>query len=422
MKILVIGSGGREHTLIWKISQSFGVKKIFAAPGNAGMAALAELVDISAENISGLLDFALKNKIDLTIVGPEAALVAGIVDEFQKAGLKIWGPNKAAARIEGSKIFAKNLLKKYGLPQAEFEVFDNLGKARAYLEGKSYPLVVKADGLAAGKGVIIARSRPEAEAALLEIMEKKVFGEAGRQVVIEEFLEGEEASILAFSDGQTVLPMVSAQDHKRIFDNDAGPNTGGMGAYSPASVVTEKIYQEVSEKILKPAIKGLGKEGIIYQGVLYAGLMITKTGPKVLEFNCRFGDPETQAILPRLKNDLLKIIEASLAGKLKKIQLRWSEKACVCVVLASGGYPGLYEKGFEILGLDEAARMKDIFVFHAGTTIKNGQVVTAGGRVLGVTGLGNNIRGAISHTYQAVGKIEFEKMHYRKDIGQKALI
>lgn len=421
MKILVIGSGGREHALVWKISASPRVKKIFAAPGNAGMANLAELVEISAENIPALLDFAQKNKIDLTVVGPEVPLTSGIVDEFQAAGLKIFGPARLAAQIEGSKIFAKKIMKKYRVPQADFEEFDDFQKARDYLKEKKYPLVVKADGLAAGKGVIIAQNENQAQAALSEIMEKKVFGAAGERVLIEEFLEGEEASLLAFTDGVTILPMAAAQDHKRVFDNDQGPNTGGMGAYSPTPVVTPEIAEEVLEKILKPTIFGLCREGVIYQGVLYAGLMLTKTEPKVLEFNARFGDPETQVILPRLKNDLLEIMEATINNRLEKIKLVWDERACVCVVLASGGYPGSYQKGFEIFGLEKVKKMKDVMVFHAGTTLKNGKIVTAGGRVLGVTGFGEGIKEAIKKTYEAVEKIKFEKMHYRRDIGQKAL-
>ena len=388
MKILVIGSGGREHALVWKLKQSPRVKKIFCAPGNAGISELAELADISAENIPGLLDFAREKTIDLVVVGPEAPLVGGIVDEFQKAGLTVWGPGQQAAQLEGSKYFAKDLMKKYLIPQADFGVFENFQKARDFLKGKKYPLVVKADGLAAGKGVIIARDEGEAVEALSEIMEKKIFGPAGNLVVIEEFLQGEEASLLAFSDGRNILPMVSAQDHKQVFDNDEGPNTGGMGAYSQVPVVTPKIYQEVSEKILKPTIAGLNKEGIKYVGVLYAGLMITKDGPKVLEFNVRFGDPETQVILPRLKNDLVTVIEASLAGRLEKIKMEWDNRACVCVVLAAGGYPGSYVKGDEISGFEEVKRMKDVIVFHAGTKLKDGKIVTNGGRILGVTALG----------------------------------
>jgi phosphoribosylamine--glycine ligase len=421
VKILVIGSGGREHALVWKLKQSPRVKKIFCAPGNAGISELAELADISAENIPGLLDFAREKTIDLVVVGPEAPLVGGIVDEFQKAGLTVWGPGQQAAQLEGSKYFAKDLMKKYLIPQADFGVFENFQKARDFLKGKKYPLVVKADGLAAGKGVIIARDEGEAVEALSEIMEKKIFGPAGNLVVIEEFLQGEEASLLAFSDGRNILPMVSAQDHKQVFDNDEGPNTGGMGAYSPVPVVTPKIYQEVSEKILKPTIAGLNKEGIKYVGVLYAGLMITKDGPKVLEFNVRFGDPETQVILPRLKNDLVTVIEASLAGRLEKIKLEWDNRACVCVVLAAGGYPGSYVKGDEISGFEEVKRMKDVIVFHAGTKLKDGKIVTNGGRILGVTALGEGIKETVKKTYQAVGKIKFNNMHFRTDIGQKAL-
>ncbi|HOX54490.1 MAG: phosphoribosylamine--glycine ligase [Candidatus Omnitrophica bacterium] len=421
MKILVIGSGGREHALVWKIAQSKLVDKIFCAPGNGGIAEIAECVNIKVDDIAGLLKFAIEKKIDLTVVGPEIPLVAGIVDKFQAKGLKIFGPNKFAAQLEGSKVFAKEFMVRNNIPTAKFKSFDDSLNAKDYIDEVGAPLVVKAEGLASGKGVIICSSETEAESAIDLIMEEKVFKEAGNRVVIEEYLEGEEASILAISDGENFVVLESSQDHKRIFDNDQGPNTGGMGAYSPAPVVSENLKQEIAQEILKPVIDGMKKEGHEFRGVLYAGLMITKEGPKVLEFNVRFGDPETQAILPRLKSDLVEIIFAALDGKLADFKLEWDSRPCVCVVMAAGGYPGDYEKNKLISGLDKAKELKDIVVFHAGTKRENGKILTSGGRVLGVTGLGNGITDAIDKTYQAVAKISFEKAHFRKDIGAKAI-
>lgn len=421
MKILVIGSGGREHTLVWKIAQSKLANKIYAAPGNGGIAELAECVDIKADDIDGLLNFAIKNKIDLTVVGPEAPLVSGIVDKLQKKGLKVFGPSENAAQLEGSKVFAKEFMARHKIPTAKFKVFDDSLDAKDYINEVGAPLVVKADGLAAGKGVIICKSEAEAEAAIDLIMEKRVFKDAGNRVVIEECLEGEEASILVISDGKNFVTLESSQDHKRIFDNDEGPNTGGMGAYSPAPVVTNDLLDKIKKEVCLPTIKGMSSEGNVFKGVLYAGLMITKDGPMVLEYNVRFGDPETQAILPRLKSDLVEIIIASLNGKLDKFKLQWDSRACVCIVMASGGYPGSYEKGKVISGLDKAKDMKDVIVFHAGTKLENGQVLTSGGRVLGVTGLGDGIKAAIDNTYKAVDKIKFDKAHFRKDIGLKAI-
>lgn len=432
MKILVIGSGGREHALVWEIAQSKLVDNIFCAPGNGGIAQQAECLEIKAEDIPQLLEFARKEKIDLTVVGPEIPLSLGIVDEFNKYKLRIFGPAKSAARLEASKVFAKEIMRKYNVATAGFEIFDNPENAKKYIEKIGAPCVVKADGLAAGKGVVVAKTIDEAKQAVQQMMQEKIFGDSGNKVIVEECLEGQEASILVFTDSREVIPLASSQDHKRIFDNDKGPNTGGMGAYSPAPVVTKELFDEVLEKIIYRTIDGLVKEGIDYRGILYAGIMITKDGPKTLEFNVRFGDPETQAIIPRLKSDLLEVMLAVSEGKLKNIVkaggLKWDNRACVCVVCASGGYPGDYQKGKEISGLEEAAKMKDVVVFHAGTkkvTKSQGHkvtsIVTNGGRVLGVTGLGNTIREAIDHTYQAVGKISFERMHYRKDIGARAL-
>jgi len=432
MRILIIGSGGREHALVWKISQSKLVDKIFCAPGNGGISKQAECIDIKADDMPHLLEFAKREKIDLTVVGPEVSLAGGIVDEFNNYKLRIFGPNKKAAQLEASKVFAKELMAKYNVPSADFKIFDNANEAKKYIELKGAPCVVKADGLAQGKGVIVAKTTDEARQAVVSIMQEKVFGDAGRRVIVEDCLFGEEASIIVLTDSREVIPLASSQDHKRVFENDFGPNTGGMGAYSPAPVVTKELFDEILQKIIYRTIDGLAKEGIDYKGALYAGIMITDEGPKVLEFNVRFGDPETQAILPRLKSDLLEFMLAASEGKLNRVKktggLNWDTRTCVCVVCSSGGYPGEYEKGKEILGLEEVEKMQDIVVFHAGTqrlndsTTQRPKTVTNGGRVLGVTGLGNTIKEAIEHTYQAVERIHFEGMHYRRDIGQKALI
>ena len=420
MRVLVVGSGGREHTLVWKISQSMQVEKIYCAPGNGGTAQLAENINIAADDINALADFAEQNKIDLTVAGPELPLVNGIVDEFQKRNLKIFGPSKKAAELEGSKAFSKKIMVKYGIPTAETKIFDNAEEAIAYAKTKTN-CVVKADGLAAGKGVLICKSAADAVNAVNKVLVEKAFGSAGNRVIIEELLEGEEASFLVFSDGKTIKPMVSSQDHKRIFDGDKGLNTGGMGAYSPAPVVTAELQQEIMEKVMKPAVEGMAKEGTPYVGVLYAGIMVTEKGPKVLEFNARFGDPETQVILPRLDSDLVEIMLACADGKLAEQEVNWKEDACTCIVIASGGYPENYEKGKEISGLEDAAKMPGAFVFHAGTKIADGKTVTSGGRVLGVTALGKTINDSIEKAYAAASKISFEKMHYRKDIGYRAL-
>jgi phosphoribosylamine---glycine ligase len=421
MKILVIGSGGREHALVWKISQSKKVDKVYCAPGNAGISQLAECINIKADDIEGLRKFAFDNKIDLTIVGPEAPLTEGIVDHFQKIRLKVFGPSKAAAKLEGSKIYAKEVMMRYEVPTATFKEFTNERDAIKYLQDSSFPIVVKADGLAAGKGVVVAQDFEEAEEAVDRMLVKKEFGTASSKIIIEECLIGEEASILAFCDGKHFKVMQSAQDHKRIFDNDMGPNTGGMGAYSPAPVVTDKIIKEVEEKVFKRMVDGMQKEGAPFVGVLYAGIMVTKNGPKVLEFNTRFGDPETQPILMRLKTDIIDIIEHILEGKLDKINIEWDKRASVCIVLASKGYPGNYEKGQIISGLDDAAKLKDAYVFHAGTSNVNGKIVTSGGRVLGVTAMGDTIEQAITKAYSAVRMVKFDGMHYRSDIGKRAL-
>jgi phosphoribosylamine--glycine ligase len=425
MRILVIGSGGREHALVWKLAQSPLAKKIFCAPGNGGIAGLAECIDIKVENIPALAEFCLKERIDFTVVGPEVPLCEGIVDEFSKCGMNIFGPDKASARMEGSKVFSKNLMAKYKVPTADFRVFDDPQAAKKYIEGINGPCVVKADGLAAGKGVVVAKNVDEARQAVVEMMEKKIFGAAGGRIIIEECLQGQEASILVFTDSREVIPLVSSQDHKRVFDNDQGPNTGGMGAYSPAPVVTRQLFQEILEKIVYRTIDGLMKEGMTYKGVLYAGVMLTPEGPKALEFNVRFGDPETQVIIPRMKSDLLELMMATSNQTLSKVVksggLEWDNRACACVVCSSGGYPGDYRKDKLISGLDDAARIKDAMVFHAGTRLSNGLCFTSGGRVLGVTGLGRTIKDAVAKAYTAVKKINFEGMHYRKDIGSKAI-
>jgi len=421
MKVLVIGGGGREHALVWKISQSPRVKKIYCAPGNAGIAQLAECLSVSAEDVKGLTARAEKERVDLTVVGPEAPLTLGIVEAFKEKGMRIFGPSQKAAEIEGSKAFAKDLMKKYRIPTGDSQTFTDHGPAVKYAKGKGAPLVVKADGLAAGKGVIICRSVDEALSALDLIMVQKAFGAAGGKVVVEEFLEGEEASFLAFTDGEAVLPLPTSQDHKAIYDKDQGPNTGGMGAYSPAPVVNKRVHREVMEKVMSPTVRGMAKEGRKYQGVLYAGLMIKEEKTKVLEFNARLGDPEAQPLLMRMKSDLVPVLEATIDGTLAQQKIEWEDRASVCVVIASGGYPGSYEKGKVISGLQEAAKVRDTFVFHAGTTLKEGKVVTNGGRVLGVTALGSGIQEAIQRAYEAVAKISWEGAYYRKDIGQKAL-
>lgn len=417
MKVMVVGGGGREHALVWKIAQSPRVEEIFCAPGNAGIKKIARCVDISAEDIKALADFAEKKSIDLTVVGPEAPLVEGIVDEFEARGLKAFGPNKAASQIEGSKVFAKNLMEKYNIPTAAFRVFDNSIDAINYIDSIDAPMVVKAEGLAAGKGVVVAKDKDAAVSAVKSIMEQRIFGKAGARVVIEEYLEGPEVTVLSFCDGKIAVPMVSSRDHKRVFDNDEGPNTGGMGAISPAPAYSMELAEVVEKEIIQKTVEAMAAEGIPFKGVLYTGLMLTKKGPRVLEYNCRFGDPETQVVLPRLKTDLIDIMEACIDGNLEKVMIEWKEEKAVCVVLASGGYPGPYEKGKVIKGLSEA-EAEGALVFHAGTAEKNGKIITAGGRVLGVTALGDTEDKARQEAYNAISKISFEDMHYRKDIGK----
>jgi phosphoribosylamine--glycine ligase len=421
MKVLVVGGGGREHALVWKISQSQRVKEVFCAPGNGGISRRARCVDIAADNLEKLARFARDTKIDLTVVGPEMPLCLGIVDLFQKEGLRIFGPSKAAAQIEGSKAFAKELMQRHGIPAAEYGVFTKQAEAVAYIKKQGVPIVVKADGLAAGKGVFVAATVDEALSALAAIMIRRVFGEAGDRVVIEEKLEGEEASFIAFSDGQSVLPLASSQDHKAIYDNDQGPNTGGMGAYSPAPVVTPQVHERIMKEIMIPTVKAMAAEGLPYCGVLYAGLMIKEGIPKALEFNCRLGDPETQPIFMRMKGDLIPVMEACIDGTLDMKEIAWDPRTAVCVVMASQGYPGPYEKGKPIHGLEKAEMIPEVHCFHAGTKEEKGRYLTAGGRVLGVTGLGKGIKEAREITYQAVKEITWEGVHYRTDIGNKAL-
>lgn len=421
MKILVVGGGGREHALCWKLGQSPLVETLYCAPGNPGIAELAECVHIAADEIDALLDFALAEKIDLTVVGPEVPLTMGIVDRFQAAGLEIFGPNQAAAQIEGSKGFSKDLMARHKIPTADYQSFTEHAAAVAYIKEQGAPIVVKADGLAAGKGVIVAMREAEAIAAVDDIMLDKVFGSAGASVVIEEFMEGEEASFFAFTDGKNILPLASSQDHKRAFDGDEGPNTGGMGAYSPAPVVTPELHDEIVATIVRPTIDGMAADGHPYVGILYVGLMIKDGKPRVVEYNARFGDPEAQPLLMRMKSDIVPVLQACARGELTQDSIEWHDKAAVCVVMASGGYPGSFEKGRPISGFEAAAELEDLVVFHAGTTLKDGAVVNNGGRVLGVTGLGATVAEAIEKAYQGVEKISWEAVHYRKDIGQKAL-
>jgi phosphoribosylamine--glycine ligase len=421
MKVLVIGGGGREHAIVWKLSQSRSVDKIYCCPGNAGIAGIAECINVNQNDFSALLDLVKYEWIDLTIVGPEEPLSKGIVDSFEKEGRKILGPTKAAAQLESSKVFSKDLMKSHGIPTAEYRVFTSYLHAEEYIRFKGTPIVIKADGLAAGKGVFIANTMEEAMEALKVIMKDRAFGDAGDKVIIEDCLKGEEASYMVFTDGKTIVPMVSSQDHKRIFDGDQGPNTGGMGAYSPAPVMAEETERTVMEKVMKPTIRALRSEGINYKGILYAGLMIDKGIPQVLEFNCRLGDPETQPVLARLKTDLMDIAMAVTEERLSEISIEWKNDPAVCLVMSSAGYPGKYRKGDVITGIDEANAMEGVHVFHAGTAFQNDHVVTAGGRVLGVTALGKDIASARSRAYNAAKKIHFDGMHYRGDIADRAL-
>ncbi|MCL4537555.1 MAG: phosphoribosylamine--glycine ligase [Nitrospirae bacterium] len=421
MKVLVIGSGGREHAIAWKLSQSRHVDKVYCTPGNAGIAEIAECIDVDLSNFDALLDLVRYEWIDLTIVGPEDPLSRGIVDYFEKDGRRILGPTKAAAQLESSKVFSKEFMKRHRIPTAEYKVFTSYLHAEDYVRMKGAPIVIKADGLAAGKGVIVASTVDEATDALRLIMKDRAFGDAGNRAIVEECLKGEEASFMVFTDGETIVPMVSSQDHKRIFDDDKGPNTGGMGAYSPAPVITKELESVVMDTIMRPTIEGLKSEGIKYKGILYAGLMIDDGNPYVLEFNCRLGDPETQPILSRLDTDLVDISMAITDEKLSDMDIEWKDEASVCVVLSSKGYPGKYEKGKVISGLNDVKKMDDVVVFHAGTAFNNNEIITNGGRVLGVTALGKDIKTAKDRAYEAVKKIHFDGMHYRKDIADKAL-
>ena len=417
MNILVIGSGGREHALFWKLSESPQTDHIYAIPGNPGM---GEMIDISVMDNDAILRFAKEKEIGLVVVGPEVPLMNGLVDDLEKAGIRAFGPRANAAEIEGSKSFAKDLMKKYGIPTARYEVFTEAEPARAYIRREGAPIVVKADGLAAGKGVIVAMTEQEALDAVDAIMEENSFGDAGARVVIEEFMQGEEASLLAFTDGKVIRPMISAQDHKRAFDGDKGPNTGGMGTYAPAPVMTTEMTERAVEEILKPTIAAMAKEGRPYTGCLYLGLMITSEGPKVVEFNARFGDPETQVVLPLLDGDLVEIMCACADGTLADVPIHWKDGAAVCVVLAAGGYPASYEKGHEITGIADAEAMGAL-VFHAGTAKKDDALVTNGGRVLGVVGMGADIASAVKAAYNAVDRISFQDAYHRKDIAHRAL-
>ncbi len=419
MKILVVGKGGREHAIVWKLAQSDKVNKIYAAPGNVGMAEQAEIVPIEVEDLDGLANYAARNGIDLTVVGPELPLTLGIVDIFESKGLRIFGPNKEAAEIEGSKAFAKDFMQKHHIPTARFKVFESHFEALDFVRTAGFPLVIKADGLAAGKGAVIVNNPDEAKATVENIMVERVFGEAGSRLVVEDFLEGEEVTVMAFTDGERVAPMISAQDHKRIGDGDTGPNTGGMGAYAPTYIVSESLMKQIVEEILEPTVNGLAAMGRIYTGVLYTGLIITDRGPKVLEYNCRFGDPETQVVLPLLESDLVEIFSDIIEGYLNVKEIKWKEASSVCVVLASRGYPASSEKDIPIEGL-ENCKADNCVIFHAGTDRKNGKYITAGGRVVGVTSVDSTMKGALERAYGCVDKIGFDGMQFRRDIGRKA--
>ncbi|MBU8933067.1 MAG: phosphoribosylamine--glycine ligase [candidate division Zixibacteria bacterium] len=421
MKVFVIGSGGREHALVWKLKRSKKVDKIFCAPGNAGIGQIAKCVNIQADNIKALGDFANRNKIGLTVVGPEVPLTKGIVDEFQRRRLKIFGPNKQASQLEGSKVFAKEFMRKYHIPTAAFKVFTVAAEAIGFCHSVDFPVIIKADGLAAGKGVVVAKNLKQATTTIEEMMIRHRFGRAGNKIVIESFLKGEEVSVMAITDGKAIIPFLSSQDHKQAYDGDRGPNTGGMGAYCPTRILDDYLVDQIRDYILQPTMTGLHKESITYKGVLYVGLMITESGPKVLEFNCRFGDPETQAVLPLLKTDLLDLMLASVNQKLgsgRKIE--WSQKEAACVVMASKGYPGKYRTGLKITGLHNIGD-NNCHIFHAGTVPKGNHLMTNGGRVLGVVGIDKNLQQALNRAYRAINKIRFEGAIYRRDIGFRAL-
>ena len=419
MKILIIGSGGREHALAWKISQSSRLEKLYCAPGNAGTMSIAENVPLGASDIQGLSDFASNEKIDLTVVGPELPLILGIVDEFEKKGLKIFGPDKNAAELEGSKVFAKQFMERHKIPTAKFKVAESLEQAMEILKSEEFyfPLVVKADGLAAGKGAIVCRNLKRAEEAVNLIMVEKKFSDSGKRVVIEEFLTGKEASFIVISDGVKVLPFVTTMDHKPVFDEDRGPNTGGMGAISPSPFINKELFHEIVKTIVFPTITRMLEEGRKIKGVLYVGLMLTEQGPKVLEYNCRFGDPETQPQMIRMESDLVDVLLASVEGNILEKEIQWSHQPAACVVIASGGYPIKYEKGKKIEGMEEAAKFPGVFIFHAGTEFKDGEYYTSGGRVLGVCASEKTLEETMDKVYKAISRIYFEAMHWRRDIG-----
>ncbi len=420
MKVLVVGSGGREHAVIRKLAENPEIDRIFCAPGNGGISVQAQLVEIKATDVEGMVAFAKKEGIDFVVVTPDDPLVLGMADAMEEAGIPAFGPSKKAAQIEGSKVFAKNLMKKYGIPTAKYEVFDDPSKVIAYIERENqFPAVIKADGLALGKGVVIARNLAEAKEAVHSIMEDKIFGKSGNQVVVEEFLTGKEVSVLAFTDSHTMSPMISSMDHKRVYDNDEGPNTGGMGTIAPSPYYTPEVAKRCMEEIFLPTMEAMKKEGRPFKGCLYFGLILTERGPKVIEYNCRFGDPETQVVLPLLKTDLFTIMRAVRDERLGEVDIQWSTGAAACVVLASGGYPKKYETGLPIEGLDENGGHSGVIVYHAGTKKQDGRFLTAGGRVLGVTGLGETLPQALEKAYGAVREITFKNAHYRTDIGKK---
>jgi phosphoribosylamine--glycine ligase len=417
MKVLVVGNGGREHALVWKIYQSEKVDKIYVAPGNDGMTDLAERVDIAASDIKLLAEWAKDHKIDLTVVGPEKPLVKGIVNEFEKRGLRIFGPNKLAARVEGSKVFAKNILKKHDIPTAEFKVFTEPKEAMDFLQDAEYPLVIKAEGLAFGKGVVIATNLEQAEDAITKIMEDKVFGDAGSRIVIENFLEGQEISVMVFTDGKNIVPLEFAQDYKAVFDGDEGPNTGGMGSISPLPFIDDSLKDRIINEILNPALHAFNQEGLNYKGLLYINMILTDMGPEVLDFNARFGDPETQVLLPRMNTDIIDVFESTINQELANIEINWDERSAVCVVLTSAGYPLTFDTGKEIFGLDKVNKYDNLLVFHAGTTKIGDKYYTAGGRVIGLTVLGEDLDDAVNQIYEYIDEISFEDMHFRTDIG-----
>ena len=421
MNVLVVGKGGREHALAWALRRSDLVENLYAAPGNPGIAALGACVPIAPEDAGGIAGFARDNGIDLVVVGPDGALEAGVVDAVESLGIRAFGPTRAAAEIEWSKVFSKQMMREEGIPTAAFAVFSNVNEACAYVNELGAPIVVKADGLAAGKGVLVCRTVEEAMRALDEVMTDRLFGDAGEHVVVEAFMEGEEASVFAITDGERVLPLVPSQDHKPVYEGDTGPNTGGMGAYAPAPVIDERALRDIRERIIEPAVLGMKKRGRPFRGVLYCGLMMTADGPMVVEFNSRFGDPEAQVVLPLLEDDFAELVYGISEGRLPSNPLSWKRKAATCVVVASGGYPGSYEDGKEIHGLDALDAMDDVVAFHAGTAMRDGKLVTQGGRVLGVTALADDLRGSIDRAYEAVDRIRFDNRYFRGDIGEKGL-